>query len=1023
MGKKKKVGKERIDKYYKLAKSAGFRARSAFKLIQIAQKYNIFKDANVLIDLCAAPGGWLQVAYKNMKKSSTIIGVDLDPIRKIDNNVITIRSDITTIDCIKKIRSIIKSEKADVILNDGAPNVGTTYSYDSFNQNVLVLSSIKIAYTFLKKGGIFITKVFRNEEYISLIWVLEKLFGEVKHVKPRSSREISSEIYLIALNFLNIKIESKLFDYTYIFSSKFKDDSTKKNSAQLSDGNATDSSKEEGDEKDGKEKKKKKGLSTILKLKAKKNRQGYNVGDDYRATDVCKFINSDNYVDLIIKNNKFTFDENYKNSTDPLVKNTYDAIYNNKSTTEEIFHLCKDLKVLGKSDLFHLLKWRYKIKKGIIKNEQQSLPTAEAESSLKLEQQRSDSKTSTKATLHEEELSSSSDEEDVDEAEVDEAEVDEAEVDEAEVDEAEVDKAEADEGDEINEFSKYIEKKEKREKKKKAKKLKKEQEKKRGNKSHKIDYDNDEVHFNKDMLKLLKKQKFEDHLDILTSSKNSDKLEINEGDNSSSENEEEANFNGNNNSKLQQLEYLVNLDYEKEKMKEKKKKEQKMNEENDTEKMTRRKRAMEFKNEELMKIQKIMELKNEEFMMKKKLKEYLSDNESVNNESGDDKDGSHLGEENESEEDYDEVEITPEKRHKYGKLLKQNEHIQKIVDKIIRIRKTVKEEEEEEGEAPNISRFFNQKIFSNIFSQLDAEMTNVEDAEGETELFEGNGVGRDDEKVEGNETENCEDIKEIDASKLPKIPLPEKLAKKERKKKLKEKYGNSELKMKNSTFSIVKTSESSQNVNEYFANLVKDEDELALIRYIGEKLIHKKSRMDLIDDSFNRNSCLEDAEILPNWFLEEEKIYRKPIIPIDKSVLDQYKSKINKITRMPIKKVIEAKMRNKKREIKKMKKLEAKIGKIEKDETDPFLKQKAITNILRKNKSEKKREKSYVVCTSRGSKIAKGKNKKGGKTKVTFVDKRLKKDKKAKRRIEKRKKNAPRVKYSKSNPFKFRKKI
>ncbi|EAA18003.1 FtsJ cell division protein, partial [Plasmodium yoelii yoelii] len=125
MGKKKKVGKERIDKYYKLAKSAGYRARSAFKLIQIAKKYNIFKNANILIDLCAAPGGWLQVAYKNMNKNSTIIGVDLVPIRKIDNNVITIKSDITSSECIRKIKDIIKYEKADVILNDGAPNVGT----------------------------------------------------------------------------------------------------------------------------------------------------------------------------------------------------------------------------------------------------------------------------------------------------------------------------------------------------------------------------------------------------------------------------------------------------------------------------------------------------------------------------------------------------------------------------------------------------------------------------------------------------------------------------------------------------------------------------------------------------------------------------------------------------------------------------------------------------------------------------------------------------------------------------------
>ncbi|CRH00815.1 large subunit rRNA methyltransferase, putative [Plasmodium relictum] len=998
MGKKKKVGKERIDKYYKLAKTAGYRARSAFKLIQIAQKYNIFKDAKILIDLCAAPGGWLQVAYKNMNKSSTIIGVDLVPIRKIDDNVITIKSDITTGDCIKKIKNIIQNEKADVILNDGAPNVGTTYSYDSYNQNILVLNSIKIAHLFLKKRGIFITKVFRNEEYISLIWVLEKLFAEVKHIKPRSSREISSEIYLIALNFLNNKVDKKLFDYTYVFSDEFKKNSNELNSLHKNDTNINDNS----DEEESKKKlKKKKGLSTILKQKKKKNRQGYDVGDDYRVTDICDFINSDNYIDLLIKNNKFTFDKNYNDSSDSLIKTTYNCIYSNKETKEEILHLCKDLKILGKSDLFHLIKWRYKIKKSISrildkKNENSEKEKKESEEDEKDEQYQEEEKKKDNVKLNarsssEDELSNSSDN--------------------------------SSEVNEINEFSSYIKKKEEKKKKKKEKKLKKEQEKKRKiNQTLKIDYDENEIHFNKDLLKLLNKQKFEDHLQILNNNNDDEKLEIYEDKSEISEENDLSDKNGetnhlkkSNNSKLDKLEYLVNLDYEKQKMKEKK-----LQEEKKTDKMTRRKRAMDYKNEELMKIQKIMELKNEELLMKKKLDDYFSDEES-----SDDNDSTKKSE----SDDYDDETYKngnyEKDDYQNSELLKENLHIHNIVNKIIRLRKDVKKREEENS---NMSRFFDQKIFSNIFDQLDNE-TN----EDKNNVFEKNSTLRKesvmDKKYCNNDInddklseELNENIKEIDDSQLPKIPLPEKLAKKEKKRKLKEKYGNNEVKMKNSSFSIVKTNENTQNINNYFSNLVKDEDELAFIRCIGEKLIHKKSRMDLIDDSFNRNSYLEDEDTLPDWFVEEEKKFRKPVIPIDKKILDQYKSKINKITRMPIKKVIEAKMRNKKREIAKMKKLEAKIGKIEKNEDDPFLQQKAITNLLKKNKSDKKREKSYIVCTGKGSKIANKKKKKGGKSVVKYVDKRLKKDKRAKKRIEKKKKNVSRAKYSKSKPFKFRRK-
>ncbi len=101
MAKKQKT-KARLDKFYKIAKETGFRSRASFKLLQIDKKYNFLENATVLVDLCAAPGSWLQVAQKKMPLSSVIIGIDLVPIKPI-KNVITFAEDITSENCLKLI--------------------------------------------------------------------------------------------------------------------------------------------------------------------------------------------------------------------------------------------------------------------------------------------------------------------------------------------------------------------------------------------------------------------------------------------------------------------------------------------------------------------------------------------------------------------------------------------------------------------------------------------------------------------------------------------------------------------------------------------------------------------------------------------------------------------------------------------------------------------------------------------------------------------------------------------------------
>ncbi|EJD52173.1 FtsJ-domain-containing protein [Auricularia subglabra TFB-10046 SS5] len=332
MGKQqKKTGKGRIDKYYKLAKEQGFRARSAFKLIQLNKKYGFLEHARCCIDLCAAPGGWLQVASKYMPVNSLIVGVDLVPIKPIPR-VVTFASDITTTQCRNQLRAELKDWKADVVLHDGAPNVGTAWIQDAYSQSELVLMSLKLAVEFLRKDGTFITKVFRSTDYNSLIWVFSQLFGKVEATKPPSSRNVSAEIFVVCREFLAPKtIDPKFLDPKHVF---------KELGAAAGKGTSAGNVQE----------------NVFQPEKKRRQREGYADGDYtlFKQCNAAEFVRAPDPIAVLGTVNKIVFNTDEEKEW-----------LQSELTTDEIKLCCDDLKVLGKGDFKALLKWRITLREDI----------------------------------------------------------------------------------------------------------------------------------------------------------------------------------------------------------------------------------------------------------------------------------------------------------------------------------------------------------------------------------------------------------------------------------------------------------------------------------------------------------------------------------------------------------------------------------------------------------------------------------------------------------------------------------
>ena len=343
-GLKKRKHVDRNDKWYVLAKEQGYRSRAAFKLAHINKEFDIIgAKTRVVLDLCAAPGGWAQVAAKAAGRGAAVIAVDLLPIRPIPN-VRTIVGDITmdtthqhvkreAREALAKFRDDDGEGRAgrhvDVVLCDGAPNVGAAYNKDAFVQNEIALLALKCGVECgLRRGGSFVTKVYRGQDYNALTWAFGRLFERVRATKPASSRAQSAEIFVVCSGYLAPqKVDPKLLDPKHVF-------------GEL--GGGLDDAKPLG-------------VLHPQAGKKKRQRQGYADNDSgllvMPTMTALQFLRHADPAQILAERSAIVFD------------GAPDAVCQHKATTAEVRACGEDLKVLSKGDFRVLLKWREKLRK------------------------------------------------------------------------------------------------------------------------------------------------------------------------------------------------------------------------------------------------------------------------------------------------------------------------------------------------------------------------------------------------------------------------------------------------------------------------------------------------------------------------------------------------------------------------------------------------------------------------------------------------------------------------------------
>jgi 23S rRNA (uridine2552-2'-O)-methyltransferase len=189
------------DTYYKKAKHQGYRSRAAYKLLELQERFRIFKTGQFVVDLGAAPGGWIQVAAMLVGPNGKVIGVDLQRIEPFhQKNIIVAQADITASETEQRIMEYL-GRPADSVISDVAPKLTGIRDTDEARSLELNRTALEAAKRLLRAGGSFLIKSFVSEELRIFSAELEQQFGSIQRTRPEASRKGSSEIYFVAKDY------------------------------------------------------------------------------------------------------------------------------------------------------------------------------------------------------------------------------------------------------------------------------------------------------------------------------------------------------------------------------------------------------------------------------------------------------------------------------------------------------------------------------------------------------------------------------------------------------------------------------------------------------------------------------------------------------------------------------------------------------------------------------------------------------------------------------------------------------